>query len=98
MLGLLPLLLGMLWTLALVHLIFDTLNLVTSAFIVTLLGLGIDFAVHLLSRFNERRLEGKDPVEAAHGALMGAGPGILTGALTTAGAFLALASSDFLAQ
>ena len=96
-LGLLPLLLGMLWTLALVHLLFDTLNLVTSAFIVTLLGLGIDFAVHLLSRFNEGRLAGKEPREAAESALLGAGPGILTGALTTAGAFIALASSEFLA-
>ena len=96
-LGLLPLLIGMLWTLALVHLLFDTLNLVTSAFIVTLLGLGIDFAVHLLSRFNEGRLAGKEPREAAERALLGAGPGILTGALTTAGAFIALASSEFLA-
>ncbi len=96
-LGLLPLLLGLLWTLAFAHLAFDTLNLVTSAFIVTLLGLGIDFAVHLLSRFNEGRLAGKDPRAAAEVALMGAGPGILTGALTTAGAFLALASSKFLA-
>ena len=96
-LGLLPLLIGMLWTLALVHLLFGSLNLVTSAFIVTLLGLGIDFAVHLLSRFNEGRLDGMEPREAAESALLGAGPGILTGALTTAGAFIALASSEFLA-
>ena len=94
-LGLLPLLTGLLWTLAFVRLAFGSLNLVTSAFIVTLLGLGIDFAVHLLSRFNEARGEGLPSREAAEAALLGAGPGILTGALTTSGAFIALAASRF---
>ncbi len=94
-LGLLPLLTGLLLTLAFVRLVFGTLNLVTSAFIVTLLGLGIDFAVHLLSRFNEARQQGQKTREAAQKALLGAGPGILTGALTTSGAFVALAASRF---
>ena len=94
-LGLLPLLTGLLMTLAFVRLAFGSLNLVTSAFIVTLLGLGIDFAVHLLSRFNEARQQGKEAKEAAEAALLGAGPGILTGALTTSGAFVALAASRF---
>ena len=94
-LGLLPLLTGLLLTLAFVRLTFGSLNLVTSAFIVTLLGLGIDFAVHLLSRFNEARQQGKDARDAAEAALLGAGPGILTGSLTTSGAFVALASSRF---
>jgi len=96
-LGLLPLLTGLLWTLAFVRLAFGSMNMVTSAFIVTLLGLGIDFAVHLLSRFNESRAMGKEPREAAEAAMLGAGPGILTGALTTSGAFAALAASRFMA-
>ena len=94
-LGLLPLLTGLLWTLAFVRLAFGSLNLITSAFIVTLLGLGIDFAVHLLSRFNEARQQGQPAREAAEAALLGAGPGILTGAMTTSGAFVALAASRF---
>jgi hypothetical protein len=94
-LGVPPLLIGMLCTLAFVRLVFGTLNLVTAAFIATLLGLGIDFAVHLLSRFNEARRKGAAVPEAAEGAIMGAGPGILTGALTTSGAFIALAVNDF---
>jgi hopanoid biosynthesis associated RND transporter like protein HpnN len=97
LLGMLPLLAGLAWTLAFVQLSFQSLNLVTSAFIVTLLGLGIDFAVHLLSRFNESRQQGLAPRQAAEAALMGAGPGILTGALTTSGAFIALAASRFMA-
>jgi hopanoid biosynthesis associated RND transporter like protein HpnN len=96
-LGLTPLLAGLVLTLAFVHVVFGALNLVTAAFIATLLGLGIDFAVHLLSRFNELRRKGHEVREAAEGAILGAGPGILTGALTTAGAFVALAVNDFLA-
>ena len=94
-LGLLPLITGLVMTLAFVRLTFGSLNLVTSAFIVTLLGLGIDFAVHLLSRFNEARQQGKEVRDATEAALLGAGPGILTGSLTTSGAFVALASSRF---
>jgi len=96
-LGLLPLMLGMVWTLAFVRLGFSTLNLVTSAFIVTLLGLGIDFAVHFLGRFNEAFQGGQTREEAVRAAVLGAGPGILTGALTTSGAFVALAASRFMA-
>jgi hopanoid biosynthesis associated RND transporter like protein HpnN len=94
-LGVPPLLIGMLCTLAFVRLAFGTLNLVTAAFIATLLGLGIDFAVHMLSRFNEARRKGAAVREAVEGAILGAGPGILTGALTTSGAFVALAVNDF---
>lgn len=96
-LGLPPLLIGLALTLAFVRLAFGSLNLVTAAFIATLLGLGIDFAVHLLSRYNELRRKGAEVGEAAEQAIMGAGPGILTGALTTSGAFIALALNDFLA-
>lgn len=94
-LGVSPLLVGLLWTLAFARLAFGHLNLVTAAFIATLLGLGIDFAVHLLSRFNELRGLGRAVPEATRAAILGAGPGILTGALTTAGAFVALAVNDF---
>lgn len=94
-LGLGPLLIGLVLTMAFVRLAFGSLNLVTAAFISTLLGLGIDFAVHLLSRFNESRRQGTEVRQAVEQAIMGAGPGILTGALTTSGAFIALAVNQF---
>jgi len=96
-LGLTPLLVGLALTLAFVHVVYGNLNLVTAAFISTLMGLGIDFAVHLLSRFNEQRRRGREIPQAVEGAILGAGPGILTGALTTAGAFVALAVNEFMA-
>ncbi len=94
-LGLLPLAISVLWTLAFVWAVYGGLNLVTSAFLPTVFGLGIDFAVHLLSRYNEARRKGSDAAEAARAAITRAGPGMLTSGLTTAGAFLALTVNEF---
>jgi predicted RND superfamily exporter protein len=95
LLGLAPLVVALLATLAFVRLAFGSLNMLTTAFIPTVLGLGIDFSVHLLSRFNEGRRSGKSATEAVRASVLGCGPAMVTGALTTAGAFLALAACDF---
>ncbi|MCK5800732.1 MAG: MMPL family transporter [Deltaproteobacteria bacterium] len=94
-LGLLPLSISVIWTLAFVWAVYGGLNLVTSAFLPTVFGLGIDFAVHLLSRYNEARRKGSDAADAARAAITRAGPGMLTSGLTTAGAFLALTVNEF---
>jgi hopanoid biosynthesis associated RND transporter like protein HpnN len=94
-LGLGPLLVGLVWTLAFVHLAFGSLNLLTSSFVATLLGLGIDFAVHILARFQDARRDDSSAHHAVEVALRSAGPGVLTGGITTAGAFLALAPVNF---
>lgn len=95
LLGLFPLGLSLICTLAFVHFAFGGLNMMTSAFIATVLGLGIDFAVHLIARYNEARHRGEDSDTALRTAITRAGPGILTGALTTAGAFAALSVNEF---
>ncbi|MGM0578679.1 MAG: MMPL family transporter [Myxococcota bacterium] len=94
-LGLGPLVMALAWTLAFVRFAFGSLNLVTASFVATLLGLGIDFAVHILARFQEARRDGADLRRAVDEAVLGAGPGVLTGGITTAGAFFALAPTDF---
>ena len=93
--GMAPLALSLVWALGFVRLAFGGLNLVTASFIPIVLGLGIDFSIHLMSRFNEARRDGCDVRAAAEVAMDKAGPGILTGAVTTAGAFFALAVNDF---
>ena len=65
------------------------LNLISVAFCSLLVGLGVDSGIHLVSRADEERGEGKAPEEAWAGALAGAGPPVLAGACTTALAFLA---------
>jgi uncharacterized protein len=92
--GIFPLLLSLVGTLAFARVAFGALNLITSAFMATLIGLGIDFSIHLMSRYLEALEEGKDSPEAIQDAVMQSGPGLLTGGLTSAGAFLALMIND----
>ena len=92
--GIFPLLLSLMGTLAFARVAFGSLNLITSAFMATLIGLGIDFSIHLMSRYLEALEEGKGSPEAISDAVMYSGPGLLTGGLTSAGAFLALMIND----
>jgi hopanoid biosynthesis associated RND transporter like protein HpnN len=69
------------------------LNIMTSMFAVILIGLGIDYAIHIISLYSERRAIDPDSTSAMQQALIRSGPGIITGALTTAAAFFALAIS-----
>src|SRR5207249_1769815 len=52
-----------------------------------LFGLGDDFGIHLMSRFEEEWAHGGDPRKAVELAIADTGQGVLTGALTTAIAF-----------
>jgi len=70
------------------------LNLMTSVFAVILIGLGIDYSIHLISVYNERRNIDPDRIAAMEETFARAGSGIVTGALTTAAAFFALAISS----
>lgn len=76
-----------------VGLILGRLNLMTSMFAVILIGLGIDYSIHIISVYSERRVIDQGPVEAMEQTLLRSGAGIVTGALTTAAAFFALAIS-----
>ncbi|KPJ72653.1 hypothetical protein AMJ52_05620 [candidate division TA06 bacterium DG_78] len=73
--------------------ILGRLNLMTSMFAVILIGLGIDYSIHIISAYSERRNIDKDAISAMEQSLIRSGPGIITGALTTAAAFFALAIS-----
>lgn len=93
-----PLLVGVLVTVALVALLIGRLNLMSSMFLAILVGLGIDFGIHLISRFDEARQAGRDVPDALADTLQGAGPGVVTGALTTIAAFLCMTVSEFTAM
>ena len=95
--ALIPLGPGVLITLAAVRVMFSDLNLITSSFVAALLGLGIDFSVHALARFHEERRAGGGAEAAARRAMVQTGPGIATGAVVTAAAFLTTMTTDFTA-
>lgn len=95
-LALLPLGCGMVLTLAIVRLTTGHLNLISSAFLAVLFGIGIDFAIYLIRRVEEELGRDLDQNRAVKLAVTHAGRGILTGGLTTGLAFFAVTFSEFI--
>ncbi len=86
---------GLGYTLAFTTLVIGHLNILTITFVPMLIGLAIDYGVHLITRYEEELHHGKTDEEALAKAMVFTGQGIFTGALTTAGAFLAMALTHF---
>jgi len=85
-----PLLVGVFWTLGLAGFIMRRLNIMSAMYMVALVGLGIDYAIHLLTTYIQEREDEKGFLESIQEAMRKSGSGVLTGALTTAIAFFAL--------
>ncbi len=86
---------GLAYTLGYATLTIGHLNLLTITFLPILIGLAIDFGIHLVSRFEEELRRGRIETQALETALVHTGRGIFTGCFTTAGAFLAMGFTDF---
>jgi hopanoid biosynthesis associated RND transporter like protein HpnN len=86
---------GLVYTLAFTTLVVGHLNVLTLPFVPMLIGLGIDYGVHLITRYEEELRHGKTAEAAITKAMVFTGQGIFTGALTTAGAFLAMRFTHF---
>ncbi len=89
------LVIGLGYTMGFTTLVIGHLNILTITFAPILIGLAIDFAIHFITRYEEETRNGHSPVEAVEKAMIFTGQGIVTGALTTAGAFLAMGLTDF---
>lgn len=90
------LLCGIAWTFGLARLGIGHLNIITGLLVAVLLGLGIDFGIHLFVRYQqERSVRGTSAEAAVRVAVRGTLPPALTGALTTAGTFLSFAVARF---
>jgi len=89
------LIIGLAYTLAFATLTVGHLNILTITFVPILIGLAIDYGVHLISRYEEELRHGKSEEAALTKAMVYTGQGIFTGAFTTAGAFLAMAFTNF---
>jgi hypothetical protein len=83
------------YTLAFTALTVGHLNVLTIMFVPMLIGLAIDYGVHLITRYEEELRHGKTAEQALTKAMIFTGQGIFTGTLTTAGAFLAMAFTNF---
>ncbi len=92
---LVPLLAGIAWAAGFAALAFGKMNIITSFIAAILIGLGIDFAIHLYSAYRSHRLGGANLEEGLSGAVHEAGPGMFTAAITTMAALLTLAAAHF---
>lgn len=92
---LLPLIMGIVWTLAIAFSVYGELTTVTVFIFAILLGLGIDFSIHLLSGYDHARLEGKDPVDALVACYSSTGKATVLGAVTTFVTFVVLSFAQF---
>ncbi len=86
---------GIGYTMGFTTLVVGHLNILTITFVPILIGLAIDFGVHLVTRYEEELRQGATEEAAITKALVFTGQGVFTGAFTTAGAFLAMALTDF---
>ncbi|KAA3603940.1 MAG: hypothetical protein DWQ06_05635 [Calditrichaeota bacterium] len=90
-----PLAMSLCWTFGLTYLAIGNLNIITGFLIVILFGLGIDFGVHLYSRYLEERTAGHSQEESLRIMITTTGVATTTSALTTAAAFFSLTINDF---
>ncbi|HLP76938.1 MAG TPA: MMPL family transporter [Candidatus Paceibacterota bacterium] len=86
---------GLAYTMAFATIVVGHLNILTITFVPILIGLAIDFGVHLITRYEEELHHGVSTEAALTKALVFTGQGIFTGAFTTAGAFLAMGLTNF---
>lgn len=89
------LIIGLGYTLAFTTLAVGHLNILTITFLPILIGLAIDFGIHLITRYEEELRNGRSEYDAMRKAMVYTGQGIFTGAMTTAMAFLAMWLTNF---
>ena len=96
-LSMLSLIMGISWTFGLIAIFFGELNILSIVFALILVGAAIEYAIHLVARYQEE-LAGDGLVEQSMArALATAGRADLTSAFTTAAAFLTIMWTDFTA-
>jgi predicted RND superfamily exporter protein len=89
------LLLGMAWSFGFLTLVVGHLNILSAAFAVILIGLGIDFGIHYVSSYLRLRKLGHDCRHSLITTAADVGPGVVTGGVTTAAAFFMAALTEF---
>ena len=93
------LLIGVAWSFGFLTLAVGHLQVISVIFTVMLLGLGVAFGIHLAARFEMVRHEhlagAGGFITTMRDAIQTVGPGIITGAVTTAAAFCTTLLTDF---
>jgi hopanoid biosynthesis associated RND transporter like protein HpnN len=83
------------WSMGVVTLTVGHLTLFSVMFISIVVGIGIDYGIYYLFRYEEEIFLGRSLREALELTAARTGPGMLAGALTAAGTFFVLMLTDF---
>ncbi len=86
---------ALLWTTGIIALLLHYINMMSAAFGIILIGLGIDFGIHIISGFRDGKEQGMITEDAIFYTFGRYGPGIVTGAATTAIVFFVLIFTRF---
>jgi len=89
--AILTLIVGIVLTVGAIAVTVGHLSVVTSMFAVILIGLGIDFGIHLVSNYDDFREQGAEPSAAIRHVMHAGGTPVILGGITTAAAFFTLA-------
>jgi len=94
--AILVLIMAVLWSLGFALVTVGHFNILSIAVIPMVLGIGIDFGIQILGRYEEELGHGRTVNEAVTAALQHTGVAIITGGSTTAAAFFTLCFNDFI--
>ncbi len=81
---------GLAWSFGAVYLELGYLNTITSAFISTLVGVGVAYGIHPVSEYEMEEAHSHDPVGAVRTAWHRTGTGVVVSAVTTSVAFFSI--------
>ena len=94
LLAIITVIMGVTWAMGFSSFLVEYLSMMTAMMSVILIGLGIDFSVHIISGYTEKRNQGLNVQASMQETLLRFGPGIMTGGITTGLAFLTLMISE----
>ena len=96
LLAVFSLVIALCWSIGWATLVVGHLNILTIVFTTILIGLGIDFGIHILERYKEERVFGNDVLHSLQKTIQGTGRGNFAGAVTTGMAFGGMVFTDFI--
>lgn len=92
--GLLQVLVGVVWTYGAMGYAGVPINVVNIALVPLALGCGVDYAIHFLNEYGQRRGDGTSRIDALGEAARASGVGIVLTTLTTSAGLLSLVIAD----
>ena len=86
---------AMAWTFGFALVTLGSLNLLSIVFALVLVGIGVDFGIHLVLRYIEGTAAGLSSEDAVEQSLLHTGPGVFLGAVTSVCAFYTVLGQKF---